>query len=85
MDAKLTLSLSESAISAAKLYAARNKMSLSRLTEHLYNMLANNSYTSLEDLPISNWVSMVAEGEPEYITTLKSRKQLKQEFYNRKK
>jgi hypothetical protein len=40
----------------------------------------------LEDFPISDWVTMIAEGPAEYATkTKKTRKQLREEFFKSKK
>ena len=66
MDAKITLSFDESVINKAKKYAEENNISLSSLTEFLLSKVTSKNYQSLEDLPISDWVSMVAEGEAEY-------------------
>ncbi|HOZ50694.1 MAG TPA: DUF6364 family protein [Chitinophagaceae bacterium] len=80
MDAKITLSFEESVIDAAKKYAEKNNISLSRLTEFLYKkMTASNQY-ALEDLPISDWIQIVSEGETEYQRTPISRKALKNEY-----
>jgi hypothetical protein len=85
MDAKITLSFDEAIIEKAKQYAEANNISLSRLTEFLYSKITSGHYKNLEDLPISDWVSMVAEGNVEYQTKTKSRKALKQEFYKSRK
>ena len=85
MDAKITLSFDESVIKKAKRYAENNNISLSRLTEFLLNKVTSNSYQSLEDLPISDWVNMVSEGEVEYKTTNKRKKNLKAEYFKSKK
>lgn len=79
MDTKLTLSFDEAVIRRAKAYAAANNISLSRLTEYLLNKAASSDYRSLEDLPISDWVSQVAEGDAEYHTK-RSRKSAKKSF-----
>jgi len=81
MDAKITLSFDEEVIKAAKNYAKRNGMSLSRLTEFIYRQIASETYTHLEDLPIDNWVSMVAEGQAEY--GIKKKKNLKKDYHER--
>jgi len=39
MDAKITLSFDEDVIHGAKLFADRNNISLSRLTEYIYRNL----------------------------------------------
>ncbi len=85
MDAKLTLSLDHDVINNAKLFAEKNNISLSRLTEFLYRKLAENSYSNLEELPISDWVMMAAEGQAEYKTKSKTSKKLRSEYFDSKK
>lgn len=85
MDAKITLSFDETVIKKAKRYAENNNISLSRLTEFLLSKVTSNSYQSLEDLPISDWVSIVSEGEVEYQTKAKKNKDLKAEYFKSKK
>lgn len=84
MDAKITLSFDESVITKAKRFADDNNISLSRLTEFLLSKVTSSSYKSLDELPVSDWVNMVAEGEVEYVTKPRSRKALKNEFYSSK-
>jgi hypothetical protein len=51
----------------------------------LKKVIASNS-KNLEDFPISDWVTMIAEGPAEYATkTKKTRKQLREEFFKSKK
>ncbi|MEO5944138.1 MAG: DUF6364 family protein [Ferruginibacter sp.] len=85
MDAKITLSFNKSVIESAKEYADKNNVSLSRLTEFLLSKVTSGSYKSLEDLPISDWVSMVSEGEVEYQTKARKNKDLKNEYFKSKK
>ena len=85
MDAKVTLSFDQSVIKKAKRYAENNNISLSRLTEFLLSKVTSTSYQSLEDLPISDWVNTVAEGEVEYQTKAKKSKDLKAEYFKSKK
>jgi hypothetical protein len=85
MDAKITLSFDQSVIDKAKQFADTNNISLSRLTEFLYTKITSGHYKNLEELPISDWVSIVSEGNVEYQTKAKSRKNLKQEFYKSRK
>jgi hypothetical protein len=85
MDTKVTLSFDEEVIKKAKKYAASQNVSLSRLVEFLLRKTTNSDYSSMEDYPISDWVSQVSEGEAEYRTSKKSRKSLKDEFFNSKK
>jgi len=84
MDAKITLSFDEATIKDAKAFAEKNGISLSRLTEFIYKQMTSNNYASLEELPIADWINIVAEEGIEYKRT-PSRKQLKSEFYNSKK
>tara|TARA_R110001592_G_scaffold269627_2_gene535963 strand:+ start:870 stop:1118 length:249 start_codon:yes stop_codon:yes gene_type:complete len=82
MDAKVTLSFDQEVIKSAKAFAEKNNISLSRLTEFLYRQITSNEYKSIENLPIADWVSAVAEGEAEYHT--KPRKISKSDYYERK-
>jgi len=84
MDAKVTLSFDASVIQSAKRYAEKQNISLSRLTEFLYRQLESNEYRSLEELPISHWVSMIAEGEAEYKTRGR-KKTIKEEYMESRK
>ncbi len=85
MFAKITLSFDESVIQKAKRYAAKNNISLSRLVEFMLQKTVSGNYSNLDDLPISDWVSVVAEGEAVYQTKKKSRKSSKDEFFSSKK
>ena len=83
MDAKLTLHFDQEVIIKAKAFAAANNISLSRLTEFLYRNITSGNYKSLEELPITDWVSRVAEGEPQYIR--RTRKATRKDYYNSRK
>lgn len=85
MDAKITLSFDESVIAKAKLLAESHHISLSRLTEILYRKMTEQPYPNLEEIPVADWVHMLAEGEIEYKTRRKSRKEMKDDFYSKKK
>jgi hypothetical protein len=85
MDSKITLSFSEEVIEKAKKFAEANNISLSRLTEILYRRITSENYKSLEELPVSKWVSQLAEGEIVYKKKSRSRKSLKAEFYKSRK
>ncbi len=85
MDAKITLSFDEAVINKAKKYAASNNISLSRLVEFLLKKITSSSYSSLEDYPISDWVSQVAEGEAVYQTKKRSRKSTESSYFNSRK
>ncbi|MES2691435.1 MAG: hypothetical protein V4658_13585, partial [Bacteroidota bacterium] len=58
-------------------FAESHKISLSRLTEFIYSQLSAKNYLSIDELPISDWVSMVSEGEAEYKPEKRTRKSLK--------
>ncbi len=85
MDAKVTLSFDKHVVEEAKELAATNNISLSRLTEFLLRKATTKTYKSLDDMPVSDWVSMVAEGQAEYITKKKSRATMKDEYLSSKK
>ena len=85
MDAKITLSFNEEIIGKAKKFADDNNISLSRLTEFLYSKITSSHYQQLEDLPVADWVSMLAEGEVKYQKISPSRKSLKKEYYKSRK
>ncbi|MBY0426745.1 MAG: hypothetical protein K2Q22_13985 [Cytophagales bacterium] len=85
MDAKITLSFDEDVIAKAKAFSEANNISLSRLTEFVLRQITSGEYKTLEDLPIADWVNVLAEGPVEYSTKAKNRKKLKEEFYASKK
>jgi len=84
MDAKITLSFDEQIIAQAKEFAASNNISLSRLTEFLLSKATTANTYSLDELPVSDWVNMVSEGEVEYVRKPHSSKQRKAEYRSRK-
>ena len=83
MDAKITLSFNKEVIDNAKAYAEAHNISLSRLTEFLYQKIASGDYKFLDEFPISDWVNQVAEGEVEY--KKRGRKASKDEFMKSRK
>lgn len=85
MDAKITLSFNEAVIEKAKKFAEANNVSLSRLTEMIYQKITSANYKNLEELPIADWVSQLAEGEVEYKKKSGSRSSMKSEFYKSRK
>ena len=84
MDSKITLSFDKSVIEKAKEYASGNNISLSRLIEFLLTKVTSETYKSIEDYPISDWVSMVADGEATYNVN-RIRKQSKEAFLKSKR
>jgi len=85
MDSKVTLSFNEEVIGKAKQFAEQNNISLSRLTEFLYNQITSGQYKSLDELPVADWVNQVAEGKAEYHTKARKRKNMKAEYLSSKK
>ena len=81
MDSKITLSFDEKVIQKAKKFADANNVSLSRLTEYLYRKITAENYKSLEDMPVADWVTELAEGETTYQTKPRKRSSLKKEFF----
>ena len=81
MDSKITLSFNKEVIDQAKKYAEANNISLSRLVEFLLRKTTSGQYSSMEDYPISEWVTIVSEGQAEYATPKKKRKDLKDEYF----
>jgi hypothetical protein len=67
MDSKITLSFDQQVIAQAKVFADANHISLSRLTEFLLSKVVDRQYRSLDDLPVSDWVNQVSEGQVEYV------------------
>jgi Family of unknown function (DUF6364) len=84
MDAKVTLSFNAQVIGEAKKFAEGHGISLSRLTEVLLKKAVAGNYKSIEDMPIADWVSMVAEGNAEYVSKSRKRSQLKEEYFKSK-
>jgi hypothetical protein len=72
-------------ITKAKRFADSQNISLSRLTEFLYSKITKNNYASLEDLPVSEWINVAADGPAEYSAKRNNAKKLKDEFYQSRK
>ncbi len=85
MDAKITLSFDEKIVQKAKRFAEANNVSLSRLTEYLYRKITTENYKNLEDMPVADWISQLAEGESVYKTNPKKGSALKKEFFAAKR
>ncbi|MBL7829035.1 MAG: hypothetical protein JNJ57_20540 [Saprospiraceae bacterium] len=61
MDKKLTLSLDERVIEHAKLYAEKNKISLSKLVEAYFKSMVDNKTKNVEITPLVKSLSGVVE------------------------
>lgn len=86
MDAKITLSFNAAIIEKAKEYAGEQGLSLSRLTEILLKkVISTGRHDNIEDIPIADWVSVVAEGDAEYRTSKRSKKSMKKDFFEKHK
>lgn len=85
MDAKVTLSFDEAIVIRAKRFAEKNNISLSRLVEFLLQKTTSENFSSLENLPISEWVHIISEGETDYQTKKRSRKSIKSTYYSSRK
>jgi hypothetical protein len=79
------LSFDEDIINKAKRYAELNNISLTRMIDHLLAKEVEEPYQSLEDFPIFDWVSMVAEGDAIYQTKKSKKITQKDEFFVSKK
>lgn len=66
MDKKLTLSLNESVIESAKMYAKENKISLSKLIEAYLKSIADNSTKNVEITPLVKSLSGVIKLPKEF-------------------
>jgi hypothetical protein len=85
MDAKITLSFNKNVIEKAKKYAEAHNMSLSRMMEVILDKITTKQYATIEELPISDWVNMLAEGKEAYVAKPKSNSKIKAQYHTRKK
>lgn len=85
MDVKITLSFNAKIIEEAKLLAEELGISLSRFTEIIYRKAIEQGPQSIEQYPVSEWVSMIAEDTPSYTKKPQKRKSLKDEFFESRK
>lgn len=80
MDAKLTLSFDAEVAEQAKAFAQANNISLSRLVEFMLSKVTDKRYRTLDELPVSDWVSQVAEGEAVYVRKNAAQRNLKKDY-----
>ena len=85
MDSKITLSFDEQVITQAKSFAEQNNISLSRLVEFMLSKVVDKRYRSLDELPVSDWVHQVAEGEATYVRKNAAKSVKKDYLASRKK
>ena len=80
MATKLTLTLDNKTIETAKIYAKKNKISLSKLVEFYFKSLYSDSKNDIENIPpITKELSGIAR-----ITTTNSDKKLLEDALNKK-
>ena len=80
MDTKLTLSFDAGVAERAKAFAEANNISLSRLIEFMLSKVTDTRYRSLDELPVSDWVSQVAEGEATYVRKNAAERNVKKDY-----
>lgn len=80
MDTKITLSFDEGVIANARAFAEQHNISLSRLIEFMLSKVTDKRYRSLDELPVSEWVSQVAEGEATYVRKNAATRNVKKDY-----
>lgn len=80
MDTKLTLSFDAGVADRAKAFAEANNISLSRLIEFMLSKVTDKRYRSLDELPVSAWISQVAEGEATYVRKNAADRDVKKDY-----
>lgn len=80
MDSKLTLSFDAAVAERAKAFAEANNISLSRLVEYMLSKITEKRYRSLDELPVSDWISQVAEGQVTYVRKNAAARNVKKDY-----
>ncbi|MBL7962445.1 MAG: hypothetical protein JNM31_01250 [Flavobacteriales bacterium] len=80
MDAKITLSFDAGVAERAKAFAEANNISLSRLIEFMLSKVTDKRYRSLDELPVSDWIHQVAEGEVTYVRRNAAGRNVKKDY-----
>ena len=80
MDTKLTLSFDAGVAERAKAFAEANNISLSRLIEFMLSKVTDKRYRSLDELPVSDWIHQVAEGEVTYVRKNAAEQNVKKDY-----
>ena len=80
MDTKLTLSFDAGVAERAKAFAEANNISLSRLVEFMLSKVTDKRYRSLDELPVSDWIHLVAEGEATYVRKNAAGRNVKKDY-----
>ena len=74
------LSKIENVQQQAKAFAEANNISLSRLIEFMLAKVVDKKYRSLDELPVSDWVNEVAEGEATYVRKNAAERNVKKDY-----
>lgn len=85
MDAKLTLSFDAAVAAKAKAFAEANNISLSRLVEFMLSKVTDARYRSIDELPVSDWIQQVAEGEVTYVRKNAAERNVKKDHLKSRK
>ncbi len=85
MDAKITLSFDVSVADRAKAFAEANNISLSRLVEFMLSKAMDRRYTTIDELPVSDWIHQVAEGEVTYVRKNAAERNVKKDYLKSRK
>jgi len=85
MDAKLTLSFDAVVAEKAKAFAEANNISLSRLVEFMLSKVSDSRYRSIDELPVSDWIQQVAEGEVTYVRKNAAERNVKKDYLKSRK
>lgn len=84
MKAKITLQIDEEVIANSKEIAKSLNLPISKFAEQILRRFTTARYRSIEEMPVSDWVNIVSDGEVQYLREPRTSKQLKDEYYNRK-
>jgi Family of unknown function (DUF6364) len=68
MDAKITLSFDGETITKAKLFAEKNNVSLSRITEIFWDKMIDEDSKTIDAMPVSDWVTELIGATPVYVS-----------------
>ena len=80
MDAKITLSFDATVAERAKAFAEVNNISLSRLVEFMLSKVTDKRYRSIDERPVGDWNSALAEGEVTYVRKNTAERKVKKDY-----
>jgi len=64
----------------ARSSAEANNIGLSRLIEFMLSKVTDKRYRSLDELPVSDWIQQVAEGEVTYVRKNAAERNVKKDY-----